>query len=365
MLDLGRLRGTALALAVVALGLGALLASLRWATDSRPGWFPPIGSKMDIGALHKAGGRVARAARDRRRDPRLGDRLGVVLGSSSMQSALDPTLLAAGIADDPARWLNLCGPDESPLDLARIARLLDRGGLRPSVVVVGINLPAMARPGDLLADAMLADPAPDPRRPTAPGPSRPPGQPARRVGDWLRPNYTRFNHIKDRALFEVRVAALLAAGAGIDGVFEPAAEYWTPPPAWLSPATEEFRDWQAREFARKGWFEADAFGQEGPNVRALRDLLVGLRRRGARVVLVLLPELSRLRERVPPEAIRRLSATVDALPEGDAPEVLDLRAALDDAGLVDLVHLGPLGREEVTRRLARHLAGPPAIAVRR
>jgi hypothetical protein len=105
-------------------------------------------------------------------------------------------------------------------------------------------------------------------------------------------------------------------------------------------------------------------GPDGPNVRALEGLVVGLRRRGARVVLVLLPESSRLRERVPPEAMRRLSALLGSLAGGDVPELLDLREALDDAVLGDLVHLGVLGREEATRRLARHLAGPFATARR-
>ena len=152
---------------------------------------------------------------------------------------------------------------------------------------------------------------------------------------------------------------------GVDGAFAPAPDDWTPPAAWTSPATEEFRAWQVREFARKGWFSADAFGPDGANVRALEALVVGLRRRGARVVLVLLPESSRLRERVPPEAMRRLSALLGSLAEGDAPELLDLRAALDDAVLVDLNHLGVPGREEATtRRVARHLPGPPAMARR-
>ena len=368
--DLGRLRGPGLALAAVALGLGGLWAALRWATDCRPGWFPAVPSKMDVSALERAGARIARVARD----GRPGNRLGVVLGSSSMQSALDPARLADGYGEGPARWLNLCGPDESPLDLARIARLLDRAGGRPSVAVVGINLPALASPGDLLSDAIPADPAPYAFRPSSP--TRPPASAAARLlrsldrlardaGDRLYPNFLKFHHIKNLALFEGRVAILLAAGAGIDGAFAPAPDDWTPPAAWTAPATEEFRDWQAREYARKGWFSADAFGPDGPNVRALEELVVGLRRRGARVVLVLLPESSRLRGRVPPEAMRRLSALLSSLPSDDAPELLDLRAALDDAALVDLVHLAIPGRQEATRRVARLLAAPPRTTSRR
>jgi hypothetical protein len=370
MFDLARLRGSALALAWVVLGLGALFATLRWAADHRPGWFPSVPSKMDVGALEKAGRRVARAVRDERHDLGLGDRLGVILGSSTMQSALDPAPLAERFRDGPARWLNLCEPDASPLDLLRIARLLEQGEVRPSVVVVGINLPALAAPGDLLADAMLADPAPNAYRPSSPAP-RPPGLVRRIVGlardsgDWLRPNFTKVNYLKDRAVFEWRLAAVLGAGAEIDGVFTPASEDWTPPAAWSAPATDEFRDWQAREYTRKGWFAADTYGPDGPNVRALADLLASLRRRGARVVLVLLPEPTCLRERVPAEANHRLSALIAGLAPADAPELLDLREAVDDAQFVDLAHLGPLGRDEVTRRLARSLAAPPAVAARR
>jgi hypothetical protein len=372
MFDLGRLRGMGLALASVALGLGAFWGTLRWATDCRPEWFPAVPSKMDVTALERAGSRIARAARDGRLGTRGDDRLGVILGSSSMLSALDPALLADGYKEGPARWLNLCGPDENPLDLERIARLLDRAGVRPSVVV-GINLPALARAGDLLADAVPDDPAPiatlwsEPPRPPSSGAARllrSLVHLVRDAGGRLRPNFLKFSHIKNLALFEGRVAILLAAGVGIDGAFAPAPDDWTPPATWISPTTEEFCAWQMREYTRKGWFSADAFGPDGPNVRALEGLVVGLRRRGARVVLVLLPESSRLRGRVPPEAMRWLAALLGSLAEGDAPELLDLRAALDDAVLVDLVHLGVLGREEATRRLARHLAGPPATAGR-
>jgi hypothetical protein len=369
--DLARLRGTALALALVALGLGVLTAAMRWATDCRPGWFPAMPSKMDVGALERIGGRVALAARDGRRDPRVGDRLGVILGSSTMQTALEPGLLTVEDRDGPARWLNLCGPDAGLVDLERIARLLERGGVRPSVALVGINLGMLADPGDLMAEAMLADPAPpvwsqlSPARPSASGPARvfrSLGRLAGDAGEWLRPNLAKLHYLKDLAVFEWRLAA--APRVGIDAAFAPAPDYWTPPAAWADPATDEFRAWQVREYARKGWFNADAYGPDGPNVRALADLFTRLRRLGARVVLILLPEPTPLRERVPAEAGRRLSALIAGLAPADAPEVLDLREAVGDGELMDLVHLGPLGREAVTRRLARSLAGPAAVARR-
>jgi hypothetical protein len=371
MFDLARLRGTALALASVALGLGLLAAALRWATDRRPGWFPSMPSKMDVGALERVGGRVALAARDIRRDPRLGGRLGVILGSSTMQAALRPDLLTVEGEDGPVRWLNLCGPDAGLVDLERVARLLDGGGVRPSVAVVGINLGMLADPGDLMAEAMLADPAPPAwsqlvkARPPASGPARflrSIGRLTGDVGDWLRPNLTKLHHLKDLTAFEWRLAA--APAMGIGAAFAPASDYWTPPAAWADRATDEFRAWQVREYTRKGWFAADAYGPDGPNVRALADLLARLRRQGARVVLVLLPEPSMLRERVPAGAGRRLAAVIAGLPPADVPEVLDLREALRDGELMDLVHPGPLGREAVTRRVARLLDGPAAIARR-
>jgi hypothetical protein len=371
MFDLARLRGTALALASVALGLGISAAALRWATDRRPGWFPSIPSKMDVGALERIGGRVARAARDVRGDPRLGERLGVVLGSSTMQSALQPELLTVEGGAGAVRWLNLCGPDAGLVDLERVARLLERAGVRPSIALVGINLGMLADPGDLLSDAMLADPAPPAwaqlsrARPPASGPdrlARSLGRLAEDAGGWLRPNLTKLHYLKDLAAFEWRVAA--APAVGIEAAFAPASDYWTPPAAWADPATDEFRAWQVREYTRKGWFAADAYSPDGPNVRALADLLIRLRRLGARVVLVLLPEPTGLRERVPAEARRRLSTLIASLPAADAPEVLDLREAVGDRDLTDLVHPGPLGREAVIRRVARLLAGPAEVARR-
>ncbi len=367
MFDLARLRGTALALGSLALALGMFAVALRWATDCRPGWFPSVPSKMDVGALERIGGRAARAALDVRRDSRLGGRLGVILGSSTMQAALEPGLLA--VEGGPARWLNLCGPDAGLVDLERVARVLEGAGVRPSVAVVGINLGMLADPGDLMTEAMLNDPAPPAwsqlvkARPSASGPARflrSIGRLAGDVGDWLRPNATKLHYLKDLAVFECRLAA--APSVGIDAAFAPASDYWTPPAAWADPATDEFRAWQVREYTRKGWFSADAYGPGGPSVRALTGLIGRLRRQDARVVLVLLPEAAGLRARMPAEAGRRLSALIAGLP--DAPEVLDLREALGDGELMDLVHPGPLGREAVTRRVARRLAGPAEVARR-
>ena len=89
MFDLARLRGTALALASVALGLGISAARCGGRPTSGRGWFPSMPSKMDVGLLERIGGRWALAARDigrlRGRRP-----VSVILGSPTMQTGAQP-----------------------------------------------------------------------------------------------------------------------------------------------------------------------------------------------------------------------------------------------------------------------------------
>jgi hypothetical protein len=58
---------------------------------------------------------------------------------------------------------------------------------------------------------------------------------------------------------------------------------------------------------KKGWFDASCFRADGPNVRAAVRVISELRDLGTDVVVVLVPESTRLRIVVPPEASESLT----------------------------------------------------------
>jgi hypothetical protein len=108
-----------------------------------------------------------------------------------------------------------------------------------------------------------------------------------------------------------------------------------------------------RRFAEFGFFAPETYTPDSPPARELVDAVRAVRSGGARVVIVLLPEMREMRERAP---ARGLAAQILAAAFGpDAPPVLDLGGAVPDGEFINLTHTTPQGKATFTSALARAL----------
>ena len=116
-----------------------------------------------------------------------------------------------------------------------------------------------------------------------------------------------------------------------------------------SKAPESFIATQTRAFEQMGWFSAEAYNQPDAEVAALRDLLVRLHGITANTIVVIMPESSSFRSRVPKEAQEIVGRCVAEVP---GTRILDLRNALEEDAFYDLVHPNAEGRSTIIERIS-------------
>jgi predicted dienelactone hydrolase len=79
-------------------------------------------------------------------------------------------------------------------------------------------------------------------------------------------------------------------------------------------------------------------------------------------MIMLVPERSTLRSRIPPAALRSFQETLERGFGADAPPVLDLRDGIPDDQFHDDLHLKLAGRRRATQELAQALRKRAASA---
>ena len=108
-------------------------------------------------------------------------------------------------------------------------------------------------------------------------------------------------------------------------------------------------------FADCGVYEPATYARVPKASAALIDIIKRFRTEKAVVVVLLMPEHSWLRQRIPPETRQMADALFrQAFPE-DPPPLLDFREALDDSGMADLTHPNGKGRERCSRLLGAEI----------
>jgi hypothetical protein len=123
-------------------------------------------------------------------------------------------------------------------------------------------------------------------------------------------------------------------------------------------------------FESLGAFDPETYAAAKKAPATLVRVVKQFRNRGATVVVLLMPEHSRLRGRMPENITRFVKTPLrDAFPDAPPP-VLDLRDAVDDEGFVDMAHLNAKGSAQCSRLLAaeiRHFLPhhPPLMNVQR
>ncbi|MGD0464562.1 MAG: hypothetical protein ABSB74_18910 [Tepidisphaeraceae bacterium] len=327
----------------------AMLAVARAYPDWLPYHMEGTGFTEDIAQ------RVAAAEESYPRDAARGRYLCALLGLSSFREASDLQLMTR-LTDDKCRLLGLCGAGPSLEDIADQSASLRDSTLRPDLVLIGINEFHQTK---LTAEAVAAGAR-----------QRLTFRQALSRGDlrnFLKPLrdkiwfYQRRQDVSlesESVLLDAKVKIVHAMGARMEN---PTTDPWREmihleAPERASAAT--FRE-QVVSYENRRLFDPATY--DSPVARQQRDSLIrligALQSRGARVVVVVMPEHSELRRRVPPIAMERLLASLREGLGGNAPPVVNFRDALDDDGFSDISHLNVNGRAAFSRLLASRIAG--------
>ena len=172
----------------------------------------------------------------------------------------------------------------------------------------------------------------------------------------LFPNRHRINRGVSDMLFDSRIGLFAAIGYNLDSLFPPTRSLRVADgPAAGDRAGDDLIEIQEAGLRESGLFDAATFSPDAPNLAELVRLIGDLRRAGAEVVIVVLPEMERLRLLDLPEPPRLLDAALRQAFASSAPPVLDLRDAIPDSMFYNLDHLNAAGRAAFTARLGQTL----------
>ncbi len=362
MFDPRRLRGALAALLVVMLAVIAGGLPLSPVVAGHPRWLPDSDSLCDVvgfkSNLNRIGG-VLRELRERGESPG-GQRLGILIGSSSLEWGVDPALMPAMGGSRPMRWLSLSGVGASIEDNARMADLALRAGLRPELTLICIGPAPMSTRINVLDDPISPDLAALREHVAAHHPMLAKEDlesfllvPLNR----LLPNRSRIGRWSRLVLFDARLALFAALGYNLDSLGPPMDDPWSATPGWAK--GDHMPDWindnQFAGLSKAHIFEAESYSADSANCRHLVEYVRMLRGAGSEVVILLVPEAERRRIVTPPEFLATLREALRRAFGPDAPPVLDFRDAMPPSALLDLSHLNPGGRAAFTERLGRAL----------
>ena len=112
--------------------------------------------------------------------------------------------------------------------------------------------------------------------------------------------------------------------------------------------------WQAaiHRYGLRGYYDPQAYVRSREQAASLVGLVEQFQNRGSEPLVVLMPEHSSLRDRIPPEAMDALLGPLDREFGDEAPSIVDLRDSVADSGFTDISHLNDQGRASFSPLLA-------------
>jgi hypothetical protein len=326
----------AIAVAAAAAMLDVLLALLLGHT---PGW---LCGAFDAAVLNQFGSRLARAEQLQTAGQINASQLITVLGLSPVREDCDPVLLAD---NDPEHrdWLILGAQGRTFATLDVYARILADSGVHPREVVLGI-MPSMLHQDDHAAPVDAAI-------------SRLPHH-LRHLQinhvlldlSWLYRNRDSLADEATLAMYESAAQNRLIFGLPMSATFAPESgvfSSWTSVFDDHSDAAHMALQWQGHQQL----LDPAQFQSIGRQGSALASLVGRLRRGGATVTIVLMPETSRLRSIYPPIVEQKFDDALNAAAAGILLKIIDMRGSIGDDLFWDDGHLNPQGRRLFSARL--------------
>ena len=377
MYDLSRLRGVIVAASVVMLALAGFSALSIATAGGRPSWLARGDSTIEGGQERVVGGRIAGVSARARKGEDLTD-LGVLLGSSAVGMGIDPKILEAEAGTDlPGHWLSLYANGANMADLRGLAELLFQSDLRPRLLVLGIHPGLLARSDDYLTDRLSFD-TNSLRQELAAKHLIAAKEELEALSavplNWAFPNRTRISNLTRGLASSTKRQVFARFGMDATSLYPAEPDPWSVR-LLVKDADEPKREAAAEGRAAtvrdqpegpmreglggpvkdKGWANPDAYPVDGDNPEALIAVLREAHARHIEVVVLLLPESTRLRATSPPQAMITLRNALVRGFDPDLPRLIDLRAAIPDRDFHDSIHPARVGREATTRQLLEAL----------
>lgn len=282
-------------------------------------------------------------------------RRGLIIGQSSSLWGIDLDQLEEQDGTE-LRWFLISGNGASAAKMAFYARPLMDSSIEFDVVLLALHMAFNA--GDIEQPRSARAEIPALYRELV---TRRWYDASQRLLDWvwLVKHRQRLGTWVVQQCFETRTRVMHAFGKGADEIFTPVADAWREPlpPEIFQAAPEVAPPLQSPRYPY--WSEPERYRSDSVDARALQGLVRHYQQRGARVVLLLMPEKSILRETTPPEAYASLVGPLQSR-AGPPVDVIDLRALIEDRLFFDRTHVYAEGRRLLTRRLSEALSSHPS-----
>ncbi len=300
----------------------AFTALSSWA----PGWLPRPFFGVDFIEDNQRRA-VAAAEQYRRKEVDESEPLVVVLGLSSASEGISLDTLSEETGGE-IRFLGLSGAGRNMEEVSLYAQPLLETGLKPDLVVFAIN------PFHLI-DGYVHDDRSG----------------VEMYGLWFYHRRRDIRHVVDLGLLDLR--------SRIFRLFDVRMEEALPDP-WREmvrlnlPATTSERALKRKleQYGERGYYEPEAYRRSTRQIASLIGLIRQFEQRGAESLIVLMPQHSALRERVPSAGLELLTGGLKRDLGERAPPIVDLADAIGDDEFSDISHLDDRGRITLSRRLA-------------
>lgn len=255
---------------------------------------------------------------------------GVMFGQSPLGAGVDAALLeeADGL---PIHWYNLHGWGGSLNATRDLAELAYASDMKPDVVLICVA-PYM----------LVGHPFEKEHR-----------EIMRREGKLLKPwiwtydNRHVVNHMARRIWMRTRLWLLKTFDFGFLTLYPPAEDQRKTRRARLPSLSPDRMAARVEEYRPLGWYDARSYSVDSSNGRSLVEIVRMSRDRGAKVAVILLPEYSLFRKRIPPEGVRCFDDINRAYFPDDPVPIYNLRDRLSDDLFLDPDHasvdgMGPI-----------------------
>jgi len=325
--DAPKLKSVLLVGCAALLSMIAVNAVLATISAAYPNWLPRQFFGIDFIADNR---QRARLVNLQYRDGVLGadDSFVVILGLSSASEGISLSNTGGNLTDDSFRILGLSGAGRNMRDIDRYAHPILKGEARPALAIFAINL----------FHLMDAPPAPEAFLQNL----QKEGALDQMLGGWTKNRRQDIKYVADASSDLARSSLFDTFEVRIDDEIDPWREVIRMDLAQASVEAQWLSNVQ--RYGERGYYDAENYLRSETQIGIFLDLVAEFRRLNVSVAVILMPEHSRLRVRIPDAAMRLLVDSLSMIYGNQGPTITDLRDSVPDSGFKDISHMNNDGR---------------------